>query len=195
MTKSYIINVFGLLLMSLSLMCCTIKATDDKSSSELPDTTTTKLVELETNDLRMLGLQGSVKSMDDERGIHWEFGADGLLQNVSDGLQRDSEGRIVTMIVDGIERSYTWDDENRLASDSGGGMKNSYSYDDRGLLLSCFTEVDSWEVSIFKYKKFDSYGNWIERERQYIGLSTGVSDGEDPTYKGNEIETREIVYF
>ena len=175
-------------------MCCGSKTTEEKSTSETADTTATTVVELETNDLRMLGLQGRVKSMDDERGLHWEFGDDGMLKNVSDGLQRDSEGRIVTMIVDGIEKTYTWDEENRVATDSGGGMKNSYTYDDRGLLLSCFTEVDSWEVSIFKYKKFDEHGNWTERERQYIGLSTGVSDGEDPTYKGNEIETREIGY-
>ena len=75
------------------------------------------------------------------------------------------------------------------------GQKTTFTYDDRGLLLTSYTEVDSWELSIYKYLKFDEKGNWTERERTWLGYSAGAGEDEDPIYRNKEVEKRTITYY
>ena len=94
-----------------------------------------------------------------------------------------------------LDTTFTWDKDGKVAESQSAGMKNTFTYDDRGLLLSCLTEVDTWEMSIYRYLEFDDHGNWTKRERQYIGLSSSAEEGEDPTYKGKDTEERVIKYY
>lgn len=152
-------------------------------------------VVLETTDLQLFGLKGNVKVLKDETGNTFKFTKQGQLDTDNTNIERDSAQQIIKLTANDMTTTYTWNSEGKMEVSNSGGMKNTYRYDDRGLLLSCFTEVDSWEMSIYKYLQFDDSGNWIKRERQYIGLSTGSEEGQDPTYKDIETETRKIEYW
>jgi len=149
----------------------------------------------ETPDLTLFGLKGNVKSLKDEIDNTYKFTEQGQLDPNTPGVERDDSGRIVKMTINDREVAFIWGDDGRVAVSKSADTKNTFRYDDRGLLLSCFTEVDSWELSVYKYLKFDKNGNWTKRERQYIGLSTGAEEGEDPTYKDIDTEAREIEYY
>ena len=193
MKKIVLFFVFSTLIGCAGKASSSVDLSDSNVVSDTLDTSDVSDL-LETSDLKLLGLHGAVESLDDERGRHWEFSKEGNLTSPLDGMKRDSKGRLVSLTLDGIEMSYIWDEDGVVSSDNGGGMKNVYTYDDRGLLLSCYTEVDSWEMSVYKYNAFDDHGNWTERDRMYIGLSTEVSEGENPTYRGRETESRIIRY-
>ncbi len=152
-------------------------------------------VKQETPDLALFGLKGRVKSLKDELGDTYKFTESGMLDIDSKFIERDDSNRIVRLTWNDREFNYTWGSDGHVAVCKSADTKSTYRYDDRGYLLSCFTEVDSWEMSIYKYLEFDDHGNWIKRERQWIGLSTGAEEGEDPTYKNIETEEREIKYY
>ncbi len=149
----------------------------------------------ETADLALFGLRGKVKSLEDELGNTYKFTEQGMLDIAPGNIERDDSNRIRKMVVNEREITYIWGDDGRVAINKSADTKNTFRYDDRGFLLSCYTEVDSWELSVYKYLEFDDHGNWTKRERQYIGLSTGADEGEDPTYKDIETETRTIKYW
>ena len=130
---------------------------------------------LQTPDLTLFGLKGNVKSLKDEMDKKYQFAEDGTLKEEGLSVERNDRGQIVKI----------------KSSDS----DTTFTYDDRGLLLSCLTEVDTWEMSIYRYLEFDDHGNWTKRERQYIGLSSSAEEGEDPTYKGKDTEERVIKYY
>lgn len=151
--------------------------------------------QLQTPDLTMYGLKGNVKSLTDEVGNTYNFTSEGKIDLPDSQIKRDAEGRIVSITIDELTTEVEWDADGNVGGQKLPGQTTTFTYDDRGLLLTSYTEVDSWELSIYKYLKFDDKGNWIERERSWIGFSSGVEEGEDPIYKNKEVEKRTITYF
>lgn len=151
--------------------------------------------QLQTPDLTFFGLKGNVKSLTDEIGNTYNFTKDGKLDLPESQIKRDDSGRITSFTVDELTTEVSWDSDGNVAETNLPGQKTTFTYDDRGLLLTSYTEVDSWELSIYKYLKFDDKGNWTERERSWIGFSNGVEEGEDPIYKNKEVEKRTIAYY
>lgn len=150
---------------------------------------------LQTPDLTLFGLKGNVKSLKDEMDKKYQFAEDGTLKEEGLSVERNDRGQIVKIKSSDSDTTFTWDKDGKVAESQNAGMKNTFTYDDRGLLLSCLTEVDTWEMSIYRYLEFDDHGNWTKRERQYIGLSSSAEEGEDPTYKGKDTEERVIKYY
>lgn len=150
---------------------------------------------LQTPDLTLFGLKGNVKSLKDEMDKKYQFAEDGTLKEEGLSVERNDRGQIVKIKSSDSDTTFTWDKDGKVAESQSAGMKNTFTYDDRGLLLSCLTEVDTWEMSIYRYLEFDDHGNWTKRERQYIGLSSSAEEGEDPTYKGKDTEERVIKYY
>ncbi len=150
---------------------------------------------LQTPDLTLFGLKGNVKSLKDEMDKKYQFAKDGTLKEEGLSVERNDRGQIVKIKSSDSDTTFTWDKDGKVAESQSTGMKNTFTYDDRGLLLSCLTEVDTWEMSIYRYLEFDDHGNWTKRERQYIGLSSSAEEGEDPTYKGKDTEERVIKYY
>ena len=108
-------------------------------------------------------------------------------------IKRDDSGKIVSYTIDELTTEVSWDKDGNVAETNLPGQKTTFTYDDRGLLLTSYTEVDSWELSIYKYLKFDDKGNWTERERSWLGY--GSDGGEDPIYRNKEVEKRTIAYY
>ena len=155
-----------------------------------------KIEEKQTpQDLTLFGLKGNVKSLKDEMDKKYQFAEDGTLKEEGLSVERNDRGQIVKIKSSDSDTTFTWDKDGKVAESQNAGMKNTFTYDDRGLLLSCLTEVDTWEMSIYRYLEFDDHGNWTKRERQYIGLSSSAEEGEDPTYKGKDTEERVIKYY
>lgn len=150
---------------------------------------------LETPDLTLFGLKGHVQSLKDEEGKTIRFNSDGMLQQNESDIERDKKGRIVRMKSKDIETSYKWDKSGKMIESNRAALHNTYWYDDRGLVVCCVTEVDTWEMSAYRYLEFDQAGNWIKRERLYRGIRSSAEDGADPTYKGMVTEKREIRYY
>lgn len=150
---------------------------------------------IETPDLTLFGFKGNVKSVTDEIGGVYNFTNDGKLDLAESQVQRDDKGRIVSYTIDELTTDVVWDKDGHVAQQKVPGQTTSYTYDDRGLLLTSYTEVDTWELSIYKYLKFDEQGNWVERERSWLGYSAGVEEGEDPIYRNKEVEKRTISYY
>ena len=150
---------------------------------------------LETPDLTLFGLKGQVQSLKDEEGKTIRFSSDGILQQNESDIERDSKNRIVRMKAKDIETSFKWDKSGKMVESNRAALHNTYWYDDRGLVVCCVTEVDTWEMSAYRYLEFDQAGNWIKRERLYRGIRSSAEDGADPTYKGMVTEKREIRYY
>ena len=166
-----------------STSCNKKEVKDSKDVVEMLDS-----VKSETPDLKLFGLKGKVKTLKDEVENTYNFTEDGMLDVDANSIERDDSGRIVKMQVNNVDVNYTWDENDFVIMSKSVDTKNTYRYDDRGYLLNCFTEVDTWEMSIYKYLEFDDHGNWIKRERQWIGITAGAGEGEDPTYKNMETE-------
>ena len=182
----HIIAVCALILaMNIFMAGCSCKDSKKQSEEAL----------LETPDLTLFGLKGHVKSMKDEEGKTIRFSSDGLLQLSEGDVERDDKNRIVRMKSKDIETSYKWDKSGKMVESNRAALHNTYWYDDRGLVVCCVTEVDTWEMSAYRYVEFDQAGNWIKRERLYRGIQSGAEAGADPTYKGTVTEKREIRYY
>lgn len=151
--------------------------------------------QLETSDLTLFGLKGNVKAVTDEIGNTYNFTKEGKLDLPESQIKRDDSGKIVSYTVDELTTEVAWDQDGYVTETNLPGQKTTFTYDDRGLLLTSYTEVDSWELSIYKYLKFDEKGNWTERERTWLGYSAGAGEGEDPIYRNKEVEKRTIVYY
>ena len=192
--KSRLILTGGLFVAALfvltSTSCNKKEVKDSKDVVEMLDS-----VKAETPDLMLFGLKGKVKTLKDEAENIYNFKENGMLDVDPQSIERDDSGRIVKMVVNKVDVNFTWDENGFVAMSKSVDTKNTYRYDDRGYLLNCFTEVDTWEMSIYKYLEFDDHGNWIKREREWIGITAGAGEGEDPTYKNKEIEVREIKYY
>ncbi len=151
--------------------------------------------QLEISDLTLFGPKGNVKSVTDEIGNTYNFTKEGKLDLQKSQIKRDNSGKIVSYTVDELTTEVVWDNDGNVAETNIPGQKTTFTYDDRGLLLTSYTEVDSWELSIYKYLKFDEKGNWTERERTWLGYSAGAGEDEDPIYRNKEVEKRTITYY
>ena len=149
--------------------------------------------QLQTPDLTLFGLKDNVKSVTDEIGNTYNFTKEGKLDLPESQIKRDDSGKIVSYTIDELTTEVSWDKDGNVAETNLPGQKTTFTYDDRGLLLTSYTEVDSWELSIYKYLKFDDKGNWTERERSWLGY--GSDGGEDPIYRNKEVEKRTIAYY
>ena len=127
-------------------------------------------------------------------------------------MRRDEKGRIVFY--------ENWKDEE---DDEGFTIKIEYDENDRmakveiagweSTVEQTFTYTDdhiypdrvNWEaedegdhystVMTYTYKKFDSHGNWTEREIHTVSKHTNVDEPEVDTEDTKSIERREIVYY
>ena len=151
--------------------------------------------QLVTSDLTLFGLKGNVKTVTDEIGNTYNFTKEGKLDLPESQIRRDDSGKIVSYTIDELTTEVAWDNDGNVAETNLPGQKTTFTYDDRGLLLTSYTEVDSWELSIYKYLKFDEKGTWTERERSWLGYSAGAGEDEDPIYRNKEVEKRTIAYY
>ena len=184
---------FTVLCSALTVSSCCSKdgiSSDDKACADAECEQ-----QLQTPDLTLFGLKGNIKSVTDETGNTYNFTKEGKLDLPDSQIKRDGEERIVSFTVNELTTDVAWDNDGNVSEMKGADHTTTFTYDDRGLMLTSYTEVDSWELSIYKYLKFDDKGNWIERERSWIGFSNGVEEGEDPIYKNKEVEKRTIVYY
>lgn len=182
----HIVVLFALIVsMSVGISGCSCKDSKKKGEEVL----------LETPDLTLFGLKGHVKSMKDEEGKTIRFSSEGLLQLEGGDIERDDKERIVRMKSKDIETSFRWDKSGKMVESNRAALHNTYWYDDRGLVVCCVTEVDTWEMSAYRYLEFDQSGNWIKRERLYRGIRSSAEEGADPTYKGLVTEKRDIRYY
>lgn len=195
--KSRLLILGGLTLVGAMVLtsssCGTGDSKEAKNSKDVVEMLDS--VKAETPDLMLFGLKGNVKSLKDEVGNTYNFTQDGKLDIDANSVVRDESGRIVKMPINEVDVNFEWNEKGQVAMLKSVDTKSTYRYDDRGYLLSCYTEVDTWEMSIYKYLEFDEHGNWIKREREWIGISAGAGEGEDPTYRNMETEEREIKYW
>ena len=151
--------------------------------------------QIQTPDLTLFNLKGNVKSVTDEAENTYNFTKEGKLELSDSQIKRDGEGRIISYTINDLTTEVSWGKDGNVEGTKGVDHTTTHTYDDRGLLLTSYTEVDSWELSIYRYLKFDDKGNWIERERSWLGLSPDPEESGDPVYKNKEVEKRTIVYY
>lgn len=193
------IILFIILCLSFSVSSCTSndsKAGDATKSAEGNGPAAKSSVEvMQTPDLTLFELKGNVKSVKDEYENTYNFTKEGKLDLPESQIKRDNEGRIISYTINEVTTEVQWNKDGNVEGAKGVDHTTTYTYDDRGLLLTSYTEVDTWELSIYKYLKFDEQGNWVERERSWLGYSAGVEEGEDPIYRNKEVEKRTISYY
>lgn len=155
-----------------------------KQAKELQDSI--DWVTFTTNDLNICGLHGHVKSVSEtERGLQLKYDEEGKLTQywicyygVTDKykLIRDKKGIISNMVLKNpsadaykTEIEYTYDADGRLRKYTAehDRLQREVIVDDEGRIATCdekyyYSDDREFYKSVYKYTKFDLYGNWIE---------------------------------
>lgn len=127
-------------------------------------------------------------------------------------MRRDEKGRVIFYENwkdeeddGGFTININYDENDRMTKVTIVGWEASvdqiYTYSDDHI----YPDSGNWEaedegdhystVMTYTYKKFDSHGNWTEREIHTVSKHTNVDEPEVDTEDTKSIERREIVYY
>lgn len=136
--------------------------------------------------LGICGLHGHVKSVSEkERGLQLKYDEEGKLTQYWIGdkknadkykLTRNKKGMISKMVLTNpyasayeVEIEFTYDAEGRLRKYTAehDRLQREVIVDDEGRIATCdekyyYSDDREFYKSVYKYTKFDLYGNWIE---------------------------------